>query len=103
MPEPAYQIEYLPTAENDLAEIITYLHQKNRDAARTLLAGINQGISRLSGDPYCGSEPKDEIIQKTGHRFMIVGKYLIFYVVRSQTIEIRRILHSARDIQVLLS
>jgi toxin ParE1/3/4 len=98
-----YKIVYLPVAENDLAEILVYLKARNQTAARNLLAELNKNIGLLAESPYLGSIPRDEAIQKTGHRFMLVDKYLVFYTVSDHTVEIRRILHGARDLRGLLT
>ncbi len=102
MASPPFQIRYLPVAENDLVDILTYLKERNGQAARNLLAAMNKNIGLLAENPYLGSIPKDETIKKTGHRFMLVDNYLIFYVVYERTVEIRRVLHGARDLRALL-
>jgi plasmid stabilization system protein ParE len=46
--------------------------------------------------------PKDDRLKKLGYRMLIVGKYLVFYVVKANTVQIRRIIHGARQYSFLL-
>lgn len=97
-----YTVSYLPIAENDLAEILTFVKQRNAAAAQKLYMAMKDRIAMLALHPELGVIPKDETIQKTGHRVLIVDKYLIFYVITGDRVEIRRILHGAQDLTDLL-
>ena len=49
-----------------------------------------------------GVIPKDARLKKLGYRILIIGKYLVFYVVKTNTVQIRRIIHGARQYRFLL-
>jgi toxin ParE1/3/4 len=51
---------------------------------------------------FLGSVPKDERLQRLGYRMLIVSKYLVFYVIKGEVVQIRRILHGSRQYQFLL-
>lgn len=97
-----YAIRYLRTAQQDLGEIFDYITRDDATAAATLLAAFDQAIAQLATYPFLGSVPKDDRLQRLGYRMLVVGKYLIFYVVKTETVQIRRVLHSSRQYQFLL-
>ena len=101
MSEP-YAIRYLSTAENDLIEIIEYIKKDNPTAAISQLEKFDKSISQLAMNPSLGVIPKDERLNKLGYRMLIVDKYLVFYVVKTETVQIRRIIHGARRYSFLL-
>ncbi|MHC9538677.1 MAG: type II toxin-antitoxin system RelE/ParE family toxin [Vulcanimicrobiota bacterium] len=97
-----HEILYLPVAERDLIEIIQYVHSDRPSAAAALLDEIDNAVSRLEQFPFSGSIPKDRHLQRLGYRLLRVNKILIFYLVKGETVEIRRILHGARRYEFLL-
>ncbi|MFN8489805.1 MAG: type II toxin-antitoxin system RelE/ParE family toxin [Caldilineaceae bacterium] len=98
----SYAIRYLRTAQQDLVEIFDYIARDDATAATALLETFDQSIARLATHPFLGSVPKDERLHRLGYRMLVVGKYLIFYVVKQETVQIRRVLHSSRQYQFLL-
>ena len=96
-----FEIRYLSTAENDLYDIFDYIMMDNPSAAVSMLEKFNQSISQLAFNPELGVSPKDDRLKKLGYRILIIGKYLIFYVVKTNTIQIRRIIHGARQYSFL--
>lgn len=97
-----YKIEYLPIAEQDLAEIIEYIMLDNPEAALSLVNKFDEAISILEVFPHSGAIPNDIRLQSLDYRMLIVDNYLVFYVVFDQIIEIRRILHGKRKYSFLL-
>ena len=97
-----YQIRYLPIAEDDLEDIFDYILKDNPSAAAGLLKTFDRAISQLSQNPELGMVPKDQRLKRLGYRILIVGKYLVFYVVKSKTVQIRRIIHGARRYDFLI-
>ena len=91
-----YHIEYLPIAERDLVEIIEYIQKDNPSAALELLDQIDETVSKLESFPFMGQVPKDRRLQSLNYRMLIVSSYLIFYIIKDNIIEIRRILHGKR-------
>ncbi|MBC2711080.1 MAG: type II toxin-antitoxin system RelE/ParE family toxin [Desulfosarcina sp.] len=97
-----YQIRYLPAAEDDLDDIFGYILKDNPTAAAGLLDTFDRTISQLALNPELGVVPKDERLKRLGYRMLIVGKYLVFYVVKSGVVQIRRVIHGARRYDFLL-
>lgn len=101
MSEP-YEIRYLTTAENDLVDILEYINKDNPTAAISQLEKLDKSVSHLASNPFLGIVPKDERLKKLGYRMLIVDKYLVFYVVKTKTVQIRRIIHGPRRYSFLL-
>ena len=97
-----FEIRYLPTAENDLDDIFDYIMIDNPSAAVSILEKFNHSISQLAFNPELGVVSKDDRLKKMGYRILIIGKYLVFYVVKANIIQIRRIIHGARQYNFLL-
>jgi len=97
-----YTIRYLSTAQKDLDEIFDYILRDNPSAALALLEKFDHSISQLAFNPELGVIPKDDRLKNLGYRMLIIEKYLVFYVVKPQTIQIRRIIHGARKYGFLL-
>ena len=96
-----YQIRYLRTAETDLIDIFEYIQKDNPSAAVKQLERFDKSISQLSKNPYLGVMPKDDRLKKLGYRILIIDKYLVFYVVKTNTVQIRRVIHGARQYSFL--
>ena len=96
------EIRYLSTAKRDLENIFDYIMKDRPAAAKPLLEAIDRSVARLSSNPDIGAIPKDERLAKMGYRILIVQKYLVFYVVKPGLIQIRRIIHGARQYGFLL-
>lgn len=97
-----YTIRYLKTAEKDLIDIFNYIKQDKPSVAVTYLERLDDLISQLASNPLIGTIPKDSRLKKMGYRILIVDKYLVFYVVKSKTVQIRRVIHGARQYEFLI-
>jgi addiction module RelE/StbE family toxin len=97
-----YTIRYLKPAENDLIDIFEYIKKDKPSAALDQLERFDNSISKLAKNPLIDVIPKDERLRQIGYRMLIVNKYLVFYVVKSKTVQIRRIIHGARRYSFLL-
>jgi toxin ParE1/3/4 len=98
----SYEIRYLPTAEEDLEDIFDYIMLDNPSAAASMLEKFDDLISQLAHNPHLGVAPRDDRLRKLGYRMLIIGDYLAFYVVKSRMVQIRRIIHGARNYRFLL-
>lgn len=93
-----FTLRYLQTAEKDLEDIFDYISRDSPQSAGSMLEKFDQAISRLVDTPEMGVQPRDDRLRKLGYRMLVVGDYLVFYVVktRARTVQIRRIIHGAR-------
>ena len=99
-----YNINYLHSARKDLIDIIEYIQEDNPNATLNFLDQIENAISKLEDFPYIGTTPKDTLLQYKGYRILVIQSYLVFYVVKENTleVEIRRIIHGKRKYDFLL-
>ena len=97
-----YMLAYLPIAEKDLTEIIEYVELDSPQSTLNLLDEIDGTISKLEDFSYIGKIPKDARLQYLNYRILIINSYLVFYVVKDNIVEIRRILHGKRKYDFLL-
>jgi toxin ParE1/3/4 len=87
-------------AEQDLDEIESYIGKDNPRAAVNFVAQLTDRFSLLSRSPGIGHK-RDELV--AGSRSVSEGNYLIVYRTSSDTVEILRVLHGARDLEQLFS
>ena len=99
-----FELRYSPLFYEDLDRITNYLltELKNELAAKTLVNNAEAAIKKrlvspLSVAPYrsLGSRPYP-------YRRILVGNYLVFYVVIDNVMVIRRMLYGRRDIDRIL-
>ncbi len=97
-----FPIKYLPSAAQDISEIIDYVSLDNPPAALNLLTQFDESISILAHFPYSGPIPIDSRLQLLNYRMLVIQSYIVFYVVQDDFIEIRRVLHAKRKYDFLL-
>jgi len=97
-----YEIRYLSTAETDLIDIFQYIKKDNPAAALSQLEKFDKAISQLASNSLLDVTPKDERLKKLGYRMLVVEKYLVFNIVKTDCVQIRRVIHGARRYSFLL-
>ena len=97
-----YEIRYLSTAEADLEEIFDYIVRDDPSSAASMLEQFHDPVSKLADNPHLGVAPGDDLLKRLGYRLLIIGDYLVFYVAMPKMVQIRRILHGARNYRFLL-
>lgn len=98
----SYKISILPAAQNDLREIVDYLNTLSPQAAVSYYDMIVERIASLTQMPKRYALVKDAQLRLKGYRTLIIKHYIVFYVVKEKTVEIRRILFARRQYQPLL-
>ena len=63
---------------------------------------LTERIASLSAMPERCPRPRDLVLAAKGYRYLVVEKYLVFFVIVEDTVQIRRILFGRRDYQTLL-
>jgi plasmid stabilization system protein ParE len=99
-----YTIRYLPVAENDLLEIITYISEilEAPKAASNFIDEAGKKIEELKTNPYSHRLYKPSKPIDTEYRLLRVKNYLIFYVVIDTTVEIHRVIYNKRDLSKII-
>lgn len=94
-----HKLRINPLARKDLLEIKEYITEEldSPNAAENTLIKIARSYEKLKDFPYMGIELSSKIDIATDYRFLISGKYIIFYKVDDIYVSIYRILYARRD------
>lgn len=90
---------FAPAAREDLLQAWLHLADQSPNAADHWVDAVDQAATRLAGFPALG-RARDELV--VGVRSFSVGKYLIFYTISPEGVNVLRVLHGARDLDELL-
>ncbi|MCK5479293.1 MAG: type II toxin-antitoxin system RelE/ParE family toxin [Methylococcales bacterium] len=86
------KISYTPESIDDLKRLREFIEVKNPLSAQHVAVSILKGISQLKQFPYLGIEvqfaPNPEMV-----RDLIIGNYIVRYLVRPKRIDILRVWH----------
>ncbi len=97
-----YKVRIYKTAQQDLRDIVEYLNTLSPDAAIKYYDLILERIGSLADMPERSPLAKDTGLRLRGYRTLIVNNYIVFYVVKGDTVQIRRILYGRRQYEALL-
>jgi plasmid stabilization system protein ParE len=101
-----YNIEYLPSALNDIKEITRYVGVKldNPSAADRLAEDIVDAVESLSDTPYKYPVYIPLVPLENEYRKILVHNYFVFYCVseNDKTVTVYRVMFAKRDIDSLL-
>jgi len=87
------RVRYGTTASADLGDILSYLIERNPQAAAKIGATIETTVARIAAYPQSSALSDEPRVRMTP-----VGRYpyLIFYIVEQDEVLIVRVLHGAR-------
>lgn len=97
-----YKIKMYSPANIDLKDIISYLNTLSPQAAIKSYDLIVEKIGSLAEMPDRCSFVRDVALKTKGYRYLIVENYLVFFVIKADTVQIRRILYGKRNYEWLL-
>jgi len=89
-----------PKAKSDLVEIWNYIADDSEIRADAFIQTIDKKFHSLINEPFLGIA-RDEI--EADLRSFPVGRHVIFYRRIADGIEIIRILHGARDLNIIFN
>lgn len=97
-----YRVRIYAHAQGDLEDIITYLNTLSPQAAEKEYALIIGKIASLADMPERCPNARDIFLRSKGYRYLIVENYLVFFVIREEIVQVRRIIYGSRNYQWLL-
>lgn len=97
-----YTLRYLPVAQDDLRSILDFIAQDNPSRAAPFIEELNTKIGLLEEQPLLGRIPHHPKLREYGYRVLMLDAYLVFYIIRGQTIEIHRVIHGSRNLDHLI-
>lgn len=100
----SFKLSYSPLFYEDLDKITDYLllELKNELAAKTLVNNAEIAIKKHLLSPLSTTTYQSINNRQHPYRRILVGNYLIFYVVIENTMIIRRMLYGRRDLDRIL-
>lgn len=101
---PRYKLSYLPLLWEDLSAAATYIAHDlhNPSAAKRLADDVEKGILAHLQNPTMAATYHTTRKRPLPYYFFGVGYYRVFYVVDGNTMEVRRMLYRARNIEELI-
>jgi plasmid stabilization system protein ParE len=98
-----HEIQIALSALDDLHLVEDHISEYSPVAAHKMRQKIMERIKALADFPRIGKSAETLGFVDVDLRFVAQGKYYIFYTVTETHVEIRRIVHSARNIGALLA
>ena len=98
------KIRYLPIAQKDLQDIISYFldNLKSQKSAMDFIETLDKSILRLKRYPYsCKLYQASEPLESE-YRFLLVKNYLVFYIVTENIIEIHRVVYAKMNLEKII-
>lgn len=100
----AYELRYLPIAQEDLIEIVDYIsiNLQNPIAAENTITKIEEAILERLESPESFAIWQSSKKREYPYRRINVGNYSVWYVVIGNIMEVRRILYARRNEDIFL-
>ena len=102
--EKKYKIKYLPLFYNDLDQITDYIINKlnNEIAANNFVNELENEINNRAYNPDAYEKYISTRKRQYTYYKIYVKNYIVFYTVKDNTMELRRILHTGRNFDKLI-
>ena len=91
-----YSIVIMPPAQLDALDIVDHLNTLTPEAAVSYYDLFVEKITMLSTTPEMCAPVRDTQLRLREYRALIIDDYIIFYVFKGKTVELRRILYAKR-------
>jgi plasmid stabilization system protein ParE len=91
-----FKVLIYSAAKQDLMDIVEYMNTISPEAALRQYDHIIEKISSLSDMPERCPMCRDTLLQLKGYRVLVVDNYLVFFVVKNDLVQIRRIIYGKR-------
>jgi plasmid stabilization system protein ParE len=97
-----FTVRYLPAAEEDLISILEYIAKDSPRRAEAFVDKLDKRIRILETFPLAGRVPLHAPLRESSYRVLTVESYLVFYKLLRRTVQIHRVVHSARNINLFI-
>ena len=98
-----YKLDILPPAQAELEEIArVHMALSGPQSARSITDKIYDAMEQLTRFPLSGPPVRDDELSAAGYRYILAGKYLMFYRLLGDTVVVYHIAHGATDYPKLL-
>lgn len=98
-----YKLDILPPAQSELEEIArVHMALSGPQSARSITDKIYDAMEQLARFPLSGPPVRDDELSVAGYRYILAGKYLVFYRLLGDAVVVYHIAHGAADYPKLL-
>lgn len=88
------------TAKSDVREIVSYIRQRNPDAAKRVRGELRAAMRTVADFPGIGHLREDLTTEDV--RFWTIYSYMVIYRPETKPLQVIRVLHGARDVASIL-
>lgn len=92
----AYRIRIFKKAQEDMQEFVEYINQFYEETAILYYDEVVTSINSLSDRPERRPLIQDKALRKKGYRWLQVKNHIIYFVIKGDVVQIRRILYNKR-------
>ena len=97
------KLDILPPAQAELEEIArVHMALSGPQSARNITDRIYDAMDQLTRFPLSGPPVRDDELSAAGYRYILAGKYLVFYRLLGDTVVVYHIAHGSTDYPKLL-
>jgi len=97
-----FTLRYLPIAEEDLISILDWIAKDSPSRALKFIYKLEEKIGKLEKFPLLGRIPRNLKLREYGYRVLVVESYLVFYIIRKNTVEVHRVIRASREIDKMI-
>ncbi|HKL99660.1 MAG TPA: type II toxin-antitoxin system RelE/ParE family toxin [Mobilitalea sp.] len=97
-----YSIRIYKKAQEDLEEIVLYLNRFYAETALKYYDLIVEKINGLSIAPKRCALVRDDSIRLKNYWYLLVENYIVLFMIKERTVQIRRILYNKREYEDIL-
>ena len=97
-----YKVLVYPSAQKDLNEIKNYFSNILKTSSNSVFKKFLEQVQILKEHPLVYPVHQDSLLKLIGYRVVPIDKYLMFYVVKGDSVQIHRVLYAKRNYVQLL-
>ena len=97
-----YEVVVTPSAQKDLTEIKSYFTDVLKTSSNSIFEKILEQVKILKVHPFTYKVHQDPLLKLVGYRIIPIDNYLMFYVIKSNIVQIHRVLYAKRNYLQLL-
>ena len=97
-----YEVIITPSAQKDLTEIKSYLTNVLKTSSNSIFEKILEQVKILKVHPFTYKVHQDPLLKLVGYRIIPIDNYLMLYVIKSNIVQIHRVLYAKRNYLQLL-
>ena len=98
-----YKVVVTPSAQKDLTEIKSYFTNVLKTSSNSIFEKFLEQVKILKVHPFTYKVHQDPLLKLVGYRIIPIDNYLIFYVIKSNIVQIHRVLYAKRNYLQLLN